>query len=498
MKFYYCLLFVILLNIVFSQNQNKVIKFKFEIYPINIESTSYTKIFGAYNTATNKVLSLNDLLFRLFTDDYYFNLTLGTPSQIIPTLWNMDKYSYKFYNGSFNQNLSSSFRNISSKFRYNFDELDYAIMCEDNFYFEDENNNTLSSKLSFMQLENSEQNYSFVGLQVPDYIEDELYTFPRALKEYEIINKYVFFIYYNKNQNNNDIMNYNGDIYFGDYPHNIKDFSDEFNENDFIEIRGSYRQRLIYWDILFDNIYFSENELNSKINYKQAEIMGNLKLSVGTDEYKDFITKNFFDKYINESICELKIILNNSDYEYFVCKNDKNLDLSKFPVLSFELKEINFNFSFNYKDLFFVHNNSIYFGIIFDRFFKLKFQKSWKLGSVLFKKYLLTFNQDSKMIGIYKKIINNNIIVDDNDNNNDKDNKHIGNKSFNIFIIIGIAILFLILIILIFIFVYKYNNICDKKHDSKNNNYHKTNVAYDSKNKNITHEYYELEDNLIN
>ena len=124
----------------------------------------------------------------------------------------------------------------------------------------------------------------------------------------------------------------------------------------------------------------------------------------------------------------------------------------------------------------------------------------------MFKKYLLTFNQDSKMIGIYKQIINHNdidIIIDDSDNSNDKNSKHSEgienkNKSNNMILIIGIVVLLLILIILIFIFVKQSNN-CYKKQGSKNNNnYHKGNVAYDSKNKNITHEYYELENNLIN
>ena len=500
MNYYYNLLYLaFLLNIPLLQT--KIIKFKFEIYPINIASLSKIKIFGFYNTASIKLLCLNDLLFRLFTDDFYFNLTLGTPPQIIPTLWNMNQYSFKFYNSSFNQNKSSSFKNVSSSFNYNFDESNKAKICEDKFYFIDENNNSFSNLLSFMRFERGEENYSFIGLQVPNEIEDELLTFTRALKKYKIINKYIFFIYYNKYQNNNDITNYNGYIYFGDYPHNIKEFSHEFNENNFFEIRGAFRNRLIFWDILFDNIYFGENDDNIKIRHKRAEISGNLKLSVGTDEYKDYISKNFFDKYTNNNICQLITILNNSDYEYYKCKNDKKLfDISKFPTLVFELKEINFKISFNYKDLFFIHDNHIYFGIIFDKYFKLKFQQQWKLGSVLFKKYLLTFNQDTKMIGIYKNPIKNNIIGDYDDNyinngNNDKNN--LENINYNVYIKIIIIIFLLILILFIFIIIKKYCKSNFKKQSSKNINFHKGNVAHDTKNKNVIHEYYELGNNLI-
>ncbi len=72
MNYYYNLLyFTILLNIPLLQS--RIIKFKFEIYPINIASISKIKMFGIYNTVRIKLLSLNDLLFRLFTDDFYFN-----------------------------------------------------------------------------------------------------------------------------------------------------------------------------------------------------------------------------------------------------------------------------------------------------------------------------------------------------------------------------------------------------------------------------------------
>ena len=78
-------------------------------------------------------------------------------------------------------------------------------MCEDKFYFYDENNNTFSNLLNFMKLELGEKNYAFIGLQLPDNLEKELLTFPRALKQYQIINNYIFFIYYNKYQNNYEI-----------------------------------------------------------------------------------------------------------------------------------------------------------------------------------------------------------------------------------------------------------------------------------------------------
>ena len=502
MNFYLYLLFVIIENHVYLQN--KIVKFKFEKYPINLFDISLIKSYNYYPEKDTKSFPLTDFFYRLLTDDFYFNLTIGTPIQIIPAIWNMHRYSFKIYNNSYNENKSLYFKNLTSPYLYNFDESNIALICQDIFHFIDEKNNSFSNELDFMLLLEGKKNYSFVGLQLPDYIADNLLTFPRALKQNKITNSYVFFIYYNKFQDSNEINNYNGEIYFGDYPHNIKEFNNEFNESIFSEIKAAHRSNLVYFDILFDNIYFGKNSDFINIKYKQAEILGNLRLSIGTGEYKDYISKNFFDKYENKSVCNLKTILNNTDYLYYECINDKNLfDVSTFPTLKFEIKEINFMLSFNYKDLFFLQNDKIYFGIIFDKYFKLHYSQRWKLGSALFKKYLLTFNQDTKMIGIYKKILRNYI---ENDNNNEEkfDNNYQNNQNNNEknnykfpFMKIIIILCLLIFIIYIILCIKKYSKNLFKKNDSKKINFIKGNIAHDSKDKNIIHEYYELGNNLI-
>ena len=472
--------------------QTQITKFKFEPYPFNIEGKESIKSFISYDSDN---LDLDDFLFRLF-DDLYFNLTLGTPPQIIPAIWNMGLSNFHFYNQSL-LNKSSSFKNISSVWNHFYDESKKAILCEDKFYFIDENNNTFSNKINFVTIEN-EKKYAFVGLQLPNYLENLLLTFTISLKDYNVINKNIFFIYYDINQNIDDIMKYSGNIYFGDYPHNIKEFNNTFNESKFYEIRAAYRYNLVYWDLLFDKIYFGNKYKYAE--YRRAEILGNMRLTVGTDEYMDFITKNFFDNYIKNNICQLKTILNNTQYLYYECKNNgKIFDITKFPSLNFEIREINFNFSFTYEDLFFTHNDYIYFGIIFDKYFRYKSNKGWILGSALFKKYLLTFNKDKKMIGVYRNAIrnkhNNNKIY-----NLDDKEKFINNNSLNKikfyeyikkFMIFCLMIIFIILVI---IFIKYFNNYHRSK-NAKRINYVKKSSAYYSKNKNEIHQYFELENN---
>ena len=391
-----------------SSSSAKIIQFKFEKYNINIADINSLK-YRSSNYQDNS-LNKNDFMFRLFTDDVYINLTIGSPPQIIKTIWNMNKYSFKIYSSSFNFNKSMTYKEISKPFLYSFDETSNALFFEDNFYFIDGNNKTFSNLFKFIKLENDKNNFSFIGLQLPGVLTDNLLTFVKDLKENEIIDKYIFYILYN--QSESKVENPNGVIFFGEYPHNTKIFENKYKINNFYEIKAASRNKLAYWDILFDEIYFSENISNNELNkikYKQVELLGNNQLSIGTDEYHEYILHNFFDEYIKLNICEQKIILNNTDYIYYKCKKNNEFNIAKFPTLYFELKEINFNFSLDYNDLFFIHDEYIYFGIIFDSFFKLKFDQRWKLGSALFKKYLFVFNQDSKTIGFYNNIINQKI-----------------------------------------------------------------------------------------
>ena len=488
-KIFSLVLFIFLKIGIFSKS--KIIQFKFEKYKTNIADISSLKYYSSYFPNNFLESSKNNFMFRLLTDDVYFNLKIGSPPQIIPTIWNMNQYSFKIYSSSFNSNKSKTYKNISESFLYKFDEFNDALYCKDIFYFTEENNDTIINEFKFVNINDENKNYSLIGLQLP-YMINNLLIFIKELKENKIINKYIFFISYKPNDK---IENPKGKIFFGDYPHNTKIFSDKFKDNNYFEIKAANRNKMAYWDILFDNIYFSEkceNDENIKIKYKQVELMGNVQLSIGTKEYHDFIKKNFFNKYIEKNICETKIILNITDYTYYRCKNDKKFNLTKFPTLFFELKEINFNFSLDYNDLFFIHDDFIYFGILFDNYFKLKFNQRWKLGSQIFKKYLLVFNADSKTIGFYNNIINKNILKPFNNIEKNKNNYNFG--FFKAFIIFMISII----IILIYRFIKRNINnwIGNKKYRNSNYN-NKAKVAYDLKNKNEIHNYYELKSDLI-
>ena len=79
-----------------------------------------------------------------------------------------------------------------------------------------------------------------------------------------------------------------------------------------------------------------------------------------------------------------------------------NFDITSFKNLIFELKDIETQFVFTYKDLFIKENNEYIFGIVFDEDVDAK-DPTWIFGKPFMKKYELVYDLDRKIIGLYKE-----------------------------------------------------------------------------------------------
>ena len=165
-------LFIFLKIGIFSVS--KIVHFKFEKYKNNIADINSLKYYSSYIPDDFLEISKNDFMFRLLTDDVYFYLKIGSPPQMIPAIWNMNQYSFKIYNSSYNGYNSKTYKNISENFIYSFDEFSDAILCIDIFYFSEENNTSIKIPFKFINLKKGNKNYSFIGLQLPDMLADNL------------------------------------------------------------------------------------------------------------------------------------------------------------------------------------------------------------------------------------------------------------------------------------------------------------------------------------
>ena len=244
---------------------------------------------------------------------------------------------------------------------------------------------------------NLDKTYFFVAKSIHNQYEDELITpatlglrlreevpqqdfpnmtFLNQLKEKKIINNYIFYFNFNKKDE--------GELIFGENPYIDTNFK-------FIKA-GKFQIGYagLDWGFNFDNIYYGNITINDGIN---AKFKVEQNFIVGTTIFFDTI-KNFF---VNHN-CEFKngYIERYQIIKYYVC--DSNIDLNDFKPLIFEIKENNFSFVFNHKDLFLEYDKKLFFNVIFT-----KNRKDWILGRVFLKKYQLYFDKDKKTIGYYEK-----------------------------------------------------------------------------------------------
>ena len=152
------------------------------------------------------------------------------------------------------------------------------------------------------------------------------------------------------------------------------------------------RNGIIRWDITFDNIY-SNNEIITKDVKSVFSIESGVIISFL--DYKEFIDKQFFNEKINSNQCFTQKLGVIDYYYYYYC--NKDVDLSKFPNLNFEIKSLGFNLTLTNKDLFKLINDKYIFLILISG----TSISYWVIGEPFFRKNQLIFNTDNKVIGFY-------------------------------------------------------------------------------------------------
>ena len=358
-----------------------------------------------------------DFVYNFLNQEIYTEFNLGTPKQKINSyiLFN-DSGFYISNSFSYNHNKSSSFKslnNFKEERYFTSNYFEWAINSTDTFYLlnkekkfkkyknfnflylineqkkEKYNNKLCNSILGFKPAKNS-----FIDiLKVNEIIDRKCVTFDLE-KNIAIIGNYPYEIY-NKIYNKNNFLISNLDIY-------------NFNFN---------------WQIKIDKI-FGENKT---IEYdKTCKFNLNVEGLIGTKKIQEFVNKTFFNDLIEQKKCFHKN--NENKFGYYYCNN--NINLNNFQTIFFNQKSFNFTFNFNHKDLFKKVENYYYFLIIFNE--KIEFGHEITFGKIFFKKYLVTIEQERKIIGISLKNLNNNKI----------------NYKFLI-----VIILIIIIILLLFIFL---------------------------------------------
>ena len=327
------------------------------------------------------------------------NLKMGTPLQEIELYIQLQEDNIIILNSDsqycsskikcFNSGLSSTFNTPDKEEKdFNLPQIDSAKRSIDKL--------NLNSELTINEIEfllTNEILYKksgILGLRMPDA--NAQFNLIKQLKKKNIINSYIFFINFPDKKNF-----YEGEIIIGEHPH---DFNSKKYKKENIEKRQvSYSPtKTLGQDYIFEckKIFYGE-----KLVIKEQDIsfiFESVSFRASFD-LKKILDEDFFNKYYKNNECEIKIykesIIKNSTY--IVCKN--NIDISKMKSLKFQIEDYLEEIILTPEDLFLKIDNELYFLIYFEDYWKMK----WTFGYNFFRKYMVFFDQDNKMIGFYLK-----------------------------------------------------------------------------------------------
>ena len=422
------------------------IKVKLEVNPIIIPFESTNK----------KELEPEKYFTNLFNNELKITLKVGSHRQPIPCYLNLNTHTvyicgsnsdlnngqpkYEEYKSKTYTNTSSS---ISSESFYV-----VGMASKDEVCLNDNHITNLKFYLAKTKFSSHELIYScMIGLGYEEVFYDdddaegyltEIESFISQLKNNKLINKKVFFIKYNDNDDN-------GEIVFGAFPHELKDkYCKNCIEEEYIEGDNVYTSDIqIVWSIK-GYIYSGEKLMFNYLSSIDFEL--NQGFIIGSYIYKKEILNNFFNEMISKEECfTQEIYQQKRAFDGFYCKKD--IDITKFESLKIILDKIKYKIEFTYDDLFTMNGDYLYFNVLFTQE-EDEFKNDFILGKPVFKKYPLVFDfvRRSEKIGFY-----NNLSFKkkgDNINNINNEGKGSSKKLTIILIIIGIIIIGLLIFII--------------------------------------------------
>ena len=377
LKYYLFNLYILI--ILYNKNKGED-SIKYLILPFRTEIQEITK---------------DNYLSIYYDNKIFIDIEVGTPPQKIPINLKFENYPFFIISSQsenlpkkyFNETKSSSYKKNSSN-PYN---ISRELFSECYFSNDTVNlNQNIIKEFNFIlasKMNNKEINYSGqIGLRLGPTTKERNektadYNFINSLKKNGKISGYEFtFIYKTENE---------GDLIIGSRLDEID--KKNYNFNNFITTKGAEPTYPTRWQITFDNIYFN--------NYSNQSIQVDLYIENGfmqcPDYFFDAFKLSFFENYIKNNICTIKIHFYT---RFIIC--EKDFDINNFGNISFELKDIQKNFTFTNQNLFYDIKNVGKLFIFSNR----QLSNNWRFGKPFFTSFNITFNKDRKIIGLYKKL----------------------------------------------------------------------------------------------
>ena len=410
-------------------NSYLILIFIILIYHIN--PSSYIKL-PFKNQRSISSLSSNEISNKIFDyllkTDITIDLKIGTKPQIIPmSLSLQNKYIYitpnTLINGLYNKDNSITFNSNGETPLADFSFFKQGIFCNETFIFdsgEEIKEDNITFILTTEMANEDEERKGLIGLQIVSYRQE--YTFINQLKQKKLINNYYNFIQFTQEDE--------GYFIIGSQPHEYN--SNKYSSSNLRQVNTKEISSI--WELYIHNIKYGENDFDSKSYFLDFNFgMISVGVNIKTEFYNDF-----FKERINKGLCQENIY---KDYYIYSCINDdKRVKFNELKEFHFVHIELEYDFVFDYNDLFINYNNRKYFLITY----KIN-SIATTLGKPFFKKYMMVFNPDNKQIGHYIK---------------EEEIKNEENKDFKS---IALIVIIIILIVIISFLGYMMNKILKRK-----------------------------------
>ena len=395
-----------------------------------------------YNNLTNPT----DIFYYLKSLEFYTNISIAEPTQTIRSFIDFTKFHFYISNVTSNreyfieksESFNTKYDHDFILYTYSFVEGKYAnetliVSPKDINSTNDEiikiKNFTFSMPTKYT-IKNRKMFPSSIGLGFYASNSNKQLNFLMQLCMKNVINESYFFVDFDDDTN--------GNLYIGDLPHLIN--GDKYKFDKYTPIYTNIDNILDEWSFRCDcnyNYVKEKNNTDDSINKKNMKIVLDLNLNgmILAISYFKIFNQTFFSEYLNNKICFMK---KDDSLSYIYCDKDK-VNIKKFKDIYFYQKDINYTFHFDYRDLFIVKNDILFFNIFFD---ENDFAHLANFGKIFFVKYLLVFNYDKKMIGFYTK--------------NTEENSFISEE--NLYIKIILIIFMILLAIVLVVILIKYLN----------------------------------------
>ena len=270
------------------------------------------------------------------------------------------------------------------------------------------------------------------------------------LKNNSIIEKQLWYL---------DFTDYNkGKFVIGKFPHEVKNETykekDRYTSN-FVRT-NYYPYRIEFSEIYYGNLN-KYNEREVMKDHNEAIITINTRLIYSTNEYAELIHNKFFGKKLDDKICFREKLNQNSQYYFHYCYKDK-VDINEMDNINFYIRDTNMTFVLTPKDLFYEHDEYLYFLVVNKelRDYNTDKDTEWRLGLQFLQKYTLTFDRNDKLFHYYKVSSENKEDNNDNDsqekNEGEKKRKNGKNDNNNKYIIIIILLVVVFVVCVSFLF----------------------------------------------